>query len=361
MLSPKDLSMRTTLRAAAVVVVLFPALALSLRAEIIEQVLVKVNGEIFTKSDLEQRQIAALRQMGQQVDAKTSDEQLSKMLDNVTPQLLVNVVDEMLLVQRGRELGYKMADDQFKSVLENIKKDNKIETDEQFQEALKAENLTMDELRKNLERQMIISRVQQNEVLGRVSVSDEELKRYYQAHVSEFTSPQTITLREIFIALPNNGTNASVADDNTTRARAVEVRRRALAGEDFAQLATQLSDAPSKTNGGLVGPLNMSDLSEDVRKLITPMKPGDVTDVLRGARGYQILKLESVAAPETKSFEQARDQIGDKVFNEKRKVEFERYLERARAQAIIEWKNDDLKKAYDEGLQQAAAQVASAK
>jgi peptidyl-prolyl cis-trans isomerase SurA len=353
--------MKTTFRAAAVALVMLAALASSLRAEIIEQVLVKVNGEIFTKSDLEQRQIAALRQMGQQVDAKTSDEQLSKMLDSVTPQLLVNVVDEILLLQRGRELGYKMADDQFKSVLENIKKDNKIETDEQFQEALKTENLTMDELRKNLERQMIISRVQQNEVLGRVSVSDDELRRYYQTHLSEFTSPQTITLREIFIALPNNGANASVADDNTTRARAVEIRRRAAAGVDFEKLATQHSDAPSETNGGLIGTLNMWDLSEDVRKLIAPMKAGDVTDVLRGARGYQILKLESIAEPTTQTFEQARDQIGEKVFNEKRKVEFERYLERARAQAIIEWKNDDLKKAYDEGLQQAAAPIASAK
>src|SRR6266545_1509032 len=85
------------------------------RAEVIEQVLVKVNGEIFTKTDLEARQVAALRQMGQQVDPKTdpSDAQLKKMLDDVTPQLLVNVIDEMLLVQRGHELGYTMGNEQF--------------------------------------------------------------------------------------------------------------------------------------------------------------------------------------------------------------------------------------------------------
>src|SRR5262245_48934164 len=80
------------------------------RAEVIEQILVKVNGEIFTKTDLETRQVAALRQLGQQLDPKNnpSDAQLRKMLDDVTPQLLVNVVDEMLIVQRGRELGYSM-------------------------------------------------------------------------------------------------------------------------------------------------------------------------------------------------------------------------------------------------------------
>src|SRR5262245_11969278 len=100
------------------VAVLFAALAAAAtgvvaRADVVEQVLVKVNGEICTKTDLEARQIAALRQMGQQVDPKTdpSDAQLKKMLDDVTPQLLVNIVDEMLLVQRGHELGYTMSNE----------------------------------------------------------------------------------------------------------------------------------------------------------------------------------------------------------------------------------------------------------
>src|SRR5262245_44927007 len=89
---------------------LSPAL---LRAEIVEQVRVKVNGEIFTKTDLEARQVTALRQMGQNVDKRdVSDQQLSKMLEEVTPQLVVSVVDEMLVIQRGRELGYKLPEDQ---------------------------------------------------------------------------------------------------------------------------------------------------------------------------------------------------------------------------------------------------------
>src|SRR5712671_7207024 len=98
------------------------------RAEIIEQILVKVNGEIFTKSDLEQRQVAALRQKGQQIDLKSdpSNQQLRKALDEITPQIMVEAVDEMLLVQRGKELGYKLNDEQFKSVLDNIKKENKL-------------------------------------------------------------------------------------------------------------------------------------------------------------------------------------------------------------------------------------------
>src|ERR1051326_6325891 len=174
------------------------------RAEIIEQILVKVNGEIFTKSDLEQRQIAALRQKGQPIDLKSdpNNVQLRKALDEITPQIMVDAVDEMLIVQRGKELGYKLSDEQFKSVVDNIKKENKIETEEQFQAALKSENMTMADLRKSLERSMIVQRVQQNEVIGKIGVSEDEARGYYESHKNEFTKLPTVTLREILAAVP---------------------------------------------------------------------------------------------------------------------------------------------------------------
>src|ERR1700730_13150320 len=91
------------------------------RSEIIEQVLVKVNGEIFTKTDLETRQVQALRQRGQSIDLATEkgSAELRKALTEVTLGLMVSSVDEMLMVQRGRELGYKMTEEQFKKVLDN--------------------------------------------------------------------------------------------------------------------------------------------------------------------------------------------------------------------------------------------------
>src|SRR5882757_2843757 len=90
------------------------------RAEIIEQILVKVNGEVFTKTDLETRQVSRLRELqGQKVDLKSdNNDELRKKLDEITPDLLVDAVDEMLVVQRGKELGYTLGDTQFQSVLD---------------------------------------------------------------------------------------------------------------------------------------------------------------------------------------------------------------------------------------------------
>jgi peptidyl-prolyl cis-trans isomerase SurA len=347
-------------RGIAASLVVLSAISVVPRAEVIEQVLVKVNGEIFTKTELEARQVAALRQMGQQIDPKSAlpDAQLRKMIEEATPQLIVGVVDEMLVVQRGRELGYTMGDEQFKSILENIKKDNKIESEEEFQAALKQEGMTMAQLRRSLERQMIFSRVQQNEVLSRITVSDEEARRYYDTHVSEFTSPATVTLREIFVAIRGDA-GATVADDTAARDKANDIRRRALAGESYEKLAADLSDAASRANAGLIGPLSVNELSPDLRTLIDPMKPGDITEVLRNPKGYQILKLEARTGAETMPFEKAREDISNRVFTTKRQAEFQKYLDKLRAQAIIDWRNPELKKAYDQGLE-AARKAATA-
>jgi peptidyl-prolyl cis-trans isomerase SurA len=323
------------------------------RGEIIEQILVKVNGDIFTKSDLEQRQIAALRQKGQAIDLKSdpNNVQLRKALDEVTPQIMVDAVDEMVIVQRGKELGYTLSDAQFKGVVDNIRKENKIETDEQFQAALKAENLSMADLRRNLERSMIFQRVQQNEVLAKIGVTDDEAKKYYEAHLKEFTTSPTVTLREILVAVPGDPKVMNVAADEAAKARAEEIRKRVTSGgENFEKLAAEISDSPSKANAGLIGPLSVNDLSPDLRKLAESMKAGDVSEPVRTTRGYQLLKLEAITATNTMTLEQAREQISEHVFTEKRKAEFQKYLQKLRAQAIIEWKNEDVRKAFEEGM-----------
>src|SRR5689334_16322093 len=137
-----------------------------MRAEIIEQVLVKVNGDIITKTELESRQVRVIRERMQgQVDADSlkNDETLKKMLAEVTPPLIVNAIDELLLLQRGREMGLKLGDDQFKQVVANIRKEQGLQDETKFQQALAQENMTMEDLRKQLERQMLIEQVQRQE------------------------------------------------------------------------------------------------------------------------------------------------------------------------------------------------------
>ena len=85
----------------------------------------------------------------------------------------------MLMVQRGKELGYRLTDDQFKSIVDNIRKENKLDSEERFQAALKQENMTITDLRRQIERNVIASRVQQAEVFGKIGISEDEARKYY--------------------------------------------------------------------------------------------------------------------------------------------------------------------------------------
>ena len=331
-------------------VLLAVILVVPVRAEIIEQVLVKVNGDILTKTEFEQRQIAILRSRPELANVSPESEALQKAVADVTPGLILEAVDELLLIQRGRELGMAMGDEQFKSIIENIKKQNNLEDEARFQEALKQEGMTMADLRRNLEKQMFVSQVQQRDIADKISVTEEESKAYYEAHKSQFTTPAQITLREISVDVPAADQGINVAQDDEAKAKADAIRKRLVAGEPFAKLAAEISDSPSKANGGLIGPVSHDELSAPLQALVDKMKVGDLTEVIRTTRGYQILKLEARTDTQIRTFEEAREDIGNKVGEEKIQGERLKYLDKLRTQATITFRNDELKKAYEQAL-----------
>jgi peptidyl-prolyl cis-trans isomerase SurA len=331
------------------------ALAVPLRAEIIEQVLVKVNGDIITKTELESRQIAAIRQrMSQDVSPeslKNSDE-LKKVVAEVTPRILVEAIDEMLMVQLAKERGYKLRDEQFREWLGALRKEQNLEDDAKFQAALKQEGMTTDDLRKNVEKQFMISQVQREEVGSKLTITEEEARQYYTSHPQEFATQANVTLREILVETPTatqgGQAGVNVAQDDDARVKAIAIRGRILAGEDFGKVATEVSSAPSKSTGGLIGPINVSELSDSLQNLLKTMKPGQVTAPIRVAKGYQILKLETIKDASVQSFEDVQDLVSERVHTDRQRQEIRKFLARVRGQAIIEWKNAELKKAYDQ-------------
>ena len=130
-----------------------------------------------------------------------------------------------------------------------------------------------------------------------------------------------------------------------------------MAGEPFPRLAAELSDAPSRANGGLIGPLGVGELAQPLQDQLAGMTVGSVTEVIRTPTGYQILKLETRTQTQIRSYEEARSDIGDEVGSAKMAGERLSYLERLRSQATITWWNEELERAYDEAL--AARQEAT--
>ena len=314
---------------------------------VLERILVKVNGDLVTQTDLEAAQIRAVRDRGA---VPQTDEGLRQVVQELTPELIVNAVEELLMVQRGRELGYSLSDEQFQDILNGIKEENDLDDDQLLTALERDEGMTLAELRDTMERQMRVGQVQQIEILGRVSITDTEAREYYDTHLGEFTDPATVTLREILIAVPEESGALDVARDDRARAAVAAVLERVLAGEDFGLVASEVSDAASRANGGLIGPIALADLAGPVREQIEALEVGAVGDVQRTTTGYQILKLEAATQPTATAFDEVREGIAANVFSERRLRALREYLNKLRNEAIIEWKDEGLKRLYDEYL-----------
>ncbi len=191
---------------AAYLALLAPLAAQSTQPLVLEQVLVKVNGDIITKSELEERQITALRTRNINPETLKDDEQLKKALADVTPQILVNAIDEMLLLQLGKEKGLHLSDEQFNRWLSAMRKDQSLEDDKKFEAALKQEGMTLTDVRRNVERQFLLQEVQRDEFGGKLQITEEEARQYYLTHQTGVRrSRPTVTLREILIEVPTTG------------------------------------------------------------------------------------------------------------------------------------------------------------
>ena len=322
---------------------------------ILQQILVKVNGDIITQTELEERQIGLLQQRGLQVG---NDAELARALEEVTPEVISGAIDELLLMQRARELGYQFTDEQFEEILGELMAENGFETEEEFRQALQqGEGMTLEDLRRVMERQILINQVQQIEVLGSVTLTEVEAREHYEANLDRYTEPATVTMREILVRL-REGPGAGVTADDMARLEAEEARQRVVEGEEFELVAVAVSDAASKANGGLIGPIDVPLLSGTLLDVLAELEAGEISEPIRTSLGYQVLRLEARTEPEPTPFEEVRDQISQNVFNDRRLTEYARYLDQLRTDADFEWKNERLRQAFEAYEQVRAARLA---
>src|SRR5215471_9542836 len=219
---------------------LVPSLALAataLRAETVERVVAKVNGQIITLSEFQNRQIAAAQ--AARIDPNT----VGQFLRQNNAKILQDAIDEILILQKAEDSGIKAPSAWIDDAIDGIKKENKITNDEQMQDALAREGLTLAELRGNIERGVLRRIVMQRDVQPKIEASDAEVKAEYERlKASEFTKAATVSLQEILIP-----------EDKGGLALAHEVVAKARGGEDFQALARSYSSAASRANGGELG------------------------------------------------------------------------------------------------------------
>jgi peptidyl-prolyl cis-trans isomerase SurA len=293
--------------------------AADLAAEVLERVIVRVNGEIITLSELQSRQIAALR------SAQVPFERIDEYLRQNNQKILQEAIDDLLISQRSAEIDGEIDEATIAKVVEEIKKDYKIENDDEFVRALEQEGMTREELKRNIARSMLMRRYFVREVEPQVKVSEADARAYYESRkASEYTHPELVELREILIP------------EKAGEAKAREIAARARAGEDFAGLASSHSSSSTSASGGDLGRVAERDLHPDLARAVAALEPGQVSDPVATRAGFQILKLVKREQQRVVPFDEVKEDIRRDLERKRGDEVFAKIITKLREDAIIE-------------------------
>lgn len=271
------------------------------------------------------------------------------------PEIILNLINEALLVQKGKDMP-RMTEDVEAEVnreVLRVAKQSNINTIEELEEAMRREGLLLADVKETLRRQFMRQAVLQREVDAKVyyGLTDKELHDYYDAHRDRFVS---ITLSEIFLSLAGRS-------EDEVKAKAADLAKRARAGESFEALVERNSEhEPSKkTKGVLADPdgktrwFLVSDLSNDVAGAVKNLKAGGVSDPVKTDEGYMVLRVNERDDSFKENFVRAA------MTQERGEAERDKYLRGLRIEAYIK-PADAFKDAIQPLLDKDKQQTASA-
>lgn len=213
-------------------------------------------------------------------------------------QVLVDLINSRLIVAKAQRLGIEVSFNEIEKHVEQTIEENRrtLGGDQAFARALESEGLTLPELkqfiREQIRNRMLVERVLASEIdRGSLQISDAELRELFEERKDTLPPrPAVVHLRTIYLSL-----DSSVNAQDQARARIDSVYQRVVAGEDFALLAREYSEDPSAKNGGSLGAVNLSDLSDSTfAKAAEALSVGEVSSPVLTSYGYHLIKVTGV-------------------------------------------------------------------
>lgn len=264
--------------------------------KIVDEVVAQVNDSVITLSSLK-------REMKMLVDALVQEgktrEQAQKEIESKMGELIANLINEELIVQKAKELGLDSeVEAEINRRFVSMMRENNIRSLEKLFEAMREANVDPDEIRivwrKQLTREYVLFRdVDQKVYWGWTS---KEIKDYYEKNKSKFTRPETVTISEIFL-------NFAGRDEAAVREKAKKIVEQLRAGADFEKMALENSDRTDvQQTKGKVGTLKVSELDKVFAEPLKNVKVGGYTDPIEVEGGIEILRLDERTAASAESF-----------------------------------------------------------
>jgi len=304
-------------------------LALAADVKVVEEIVAKVNGDIVTRGELDRSRLA-LANMAKMEGVPP--EKLADMLKERQKNILRDQIDQLLLVQRGKELNINV-DPEVTKQLADIQLRSKITDPDKFQQFIREQlGMLYEDYKAQLKNELLTRRVIGMEVGSRISVPQTEIQKYYDEHKADFVRQEEVFLREILIS--SEGKDAAGVAVVEKKAKAIVERARK--GEKFPELARDNSDAESKQRMGEIGWFKRSDLNPQLADVVFKQRKGYVTDAIRLPNGFLILRVEDRHEAGQAAIDDVRDEIMEKLYVPRMEPAVRTFLTKLREDAFLE-------------------------
>ncbi|MFH1033157.1 MAG: SurA N-terminal domain-containing protein [Pseudomonadota bacterium] len=268
---------------------------------------------------------AAAERPGEQLPSKT---QLRRMA-------LERLIEDKIFDQEVKRANLTVAPPEIEHYIDRIKTANQI-SDEDFVAQLSRRGLTPDEYRQDLKRELLKHKLVERNVKSRVVISDKEVDEYYRGHQQGHseTPGGEVRLRALFLNAPDNATPAA---QEAVRKQAEDLRKKAAAGEDFAELARRYSQGPGASQGGELGQVSEGDLLPEMHQALSRLKPGQISQVIKVPGSYVFMQLVGQAAQGAGAglSPPQREQLRVKLEQEAMEKRFREWLSELRSKSYV--------------------------
>ena len=310
-------------------------LAQAADVRIVEEIIAKVNGDIITRGEMEQ---ARTRLMEEAKSQGLTGAQLAEVVRNQDKNALRDQIDQLLLVQRGKDLDVKVDADVTRRLAE-IQSQSKITDPDKFHDYIREQTgMSFEDFQQQMKNTLLTQKVIGEEISSRISIPEADLRKYYEEHQKEFVREEQVFLSQILISTDGK-TPAQVA---AAQKKAADLVTRARKGEKFSDLARQNSDDPATAkDGGQLPPYKRSEhlLVKEIEDLVFQQKRGYVTDAIKLPQYLLILKVDDHYEAGQASFEEVKEQITQKLAEPKMEPKVREYLTNLRQNAFLQIKD----------------------
>lgn len=311
--------------------IVFLSIPMLCSAEVIERIVARVNGDIITLSEYEER----LYPIREEARNSMKPEEFAAQEKFIQNTVLDAMIDELLMLQKAKEDNINVMDDEIEERLTELKKQNNITSEEQFIEALKLDGITIEEVKKEIRKQITVMRLRSRDIQSKIEISELDARNYYDENKATYRIPEKAHVLLILIELP---ASPSESVKSLKMQQAQKLVERIAGGEDFSKVAREQIAVAGSENKEDIGWVEKGKLLPEFEKVIFELPVGQVSEPFVTDYGINIVKVVERTPESFKPFESEKETIVEKLYKKRFEERTRDWVDELRKRAFIERK-----------------------